>query len=306
MRRGILRGEKTAHANWSLPHPVVPMRRLRLFAYAALGLALAVPIALHSQEKPAPPVKPLAPDLRVLPDAKQPPFAPPKVTPDAEPPLPLPAPRTAPEMPATGLGPTTSVLPAKPYEHLPTSSGFGPDTSLPGPPAPTRSGVKRNWIDQTWDEARRKSAGCIECHKTTDAHTMHASPNVVLGCTDCHGGDAKRGLNIVQAHVRPKNPEFWQTSANPRNANVVLNHESAEFIRFINPGDLRVAQEACGLCHGEIVEKVGHSMMNHGTMLWNAAAYNNGAINAKNPIVGQAYGDDGIALKLVNPFVPTA
>ena len=37
-------------------------------------------------------------------------------------------------------------------------------------------------------------------------------------------------------------------------------------------------------------------MMNHGAMLWNAAAYNNGAINAKNPIVGQAYGDDGIAL----------
>ena len=44
-------------------------------------------------------------------------------------------------------------------------------------------------------EAKRKSAGCIECHKTTDAHTMHASPNVVLGCTDCHGGNAKRGLN---------------------------------------------------------------------------------------------------------------
>jgi hypothetical protein len=270
-------------------------------------------MALQSADEKKPePVKPLAPDLRVLPDAQPPPFAPPKPKASAPaspltPALPEPAPPTAvPEMPATGLGPATSVRPAGPFEHLPTATGFGPDTSLPEPPPPTRSGVKRNWIDQTWEEARGKSAGCIECHKTTDAHTMHASPNVVLGCTDCHGGNARRGLTITQAHVRPENPEFWQTSANPRNAFVLLNHESPEFIRFINPGDLRVAEEACGLCHGEIVQKVGHSMMNHGTMLWNAAGYNNGSVNSKNSIVGQAYGDDGIALKLENPFVPTA
>jgi len=42
-----------------------------------------------------------------------------------------------------------------------------------------------------------------------------------------------------------------------------LNHESPEFIRFLNPGDLRVAQQSCGLCHGEIIRNVDHSMMNH-------------------------------------------
>ena len=135
---------------------------------------------------------------------------------------------------------------------------------------------------------------------------MHSSPNVVLGCIDCHGGNPARGLAIAQAHVPPRNAEFWTTSANPANATVVLNHESPEFIRFINPGDLRVADKACGLCHGDIVKRVGHSMMNHGAMLWNAAAYNNGAIDQKNAIVGQAYGADGIALKLENPFKPTA
>lgn len=43
-------------------------------------------------------------------------------------------------------------------------------------------------------------------------------------------------------------------------------------------------------------------MMNHGAMLWNAAAYNNGSIDIKNPIVGQGYGADGIPLQLKNPF----
>ncbi len=183
------------------------------------------------------------------------------------------------------------------------SSGIGPDVSVPLP-RPSGKRPPRNLIDQTIDEARRKSAGCMDCHKTTDAHTMHTSPNVVLGCTDCHGGNSSRGLTLFQAHVQPQNPEFWRSSANPANANVVLNHESPDFIRFVNPGDLRAAAKACGLCHGDIVDRVGHSMMNHGALLWNAAAYNNGAINRKDAIVGQTYGADGIPLRLDNPFPP--
>ena len=183
--------------------------------------------------------------------------------------------------------------------------GFGPSLSV-HPKTPSANRPARNWIDQTVGEANRKSAGCVECHKTTDAHTMHTSPNVVLGCTDCHGGNPARGLVITQAHVQPKNPELWPTSANPANSNVLLNHESQEFIQFVNPGDLRAAKKACGLCHGDIVERAGNSMMNHGAMLWNAAAYNNGSIDSKNAIVGQGYGADGIPLQLKNPFKPTA
>ncbi len=47
-------------------------------------------------------------------------------------------------------------------------------------------------------------------------------------------------------------------------------------------------------------------MMNHGAMLWNAAAYNNGAIQKKNPLVGQIYGADGTPLQMNAPFAPTA
>ncbi|MDQ6940843.1 MAG: hypothetical protein M3119_11885, partial [Verrucomicrobiota bacterium] len=117
---------------------------------------------------------------------------------------------------------------------------------------------------------------------------------------DCHGGNAARGLTKEQAHILPRHPEFWKTSANPPNSNAWLNHESPEFIRFMNPGDLRVAQQSCGLCHGDIVHNVHHSMMNHGAMLWGAALYNNGGFYAKNYRFGQEYGGDGAPLRMIN------
>src|ERR1700757_3049494 len=43
---------------------------------------------------------------------------------------------------------------------------------------------------QSWAEADQKSAGCVSCHTKSDRKTMHANEAVVLGCTDCHGGDA--------------------------------------------------------------------------------------------------------------------
>jgi len=188
-----------------------------------------------------------------------------------------------------------------------STSGYGPETSVPV----TRSTINhaslppRNWIDQTQAEADRKSVGCLQCHQGVEP--MHkAEQNVVLGCTDCHGGNSARGLTKEQAHILPKNREFWKTSAKPPNSNAWLNHESPEFIRFLNPGDLRVAEQSCGLCHSEIIRNVDHSMMNHGAMLWGAALYNNGAYSQKNYRFGQAYGADGAPLKLINytPVTP--
>ncbi len=187
------------------------------------------------------------------------------------------------------------------------SSGYGPATSIPI----TRSTIARtplpprNWIDQTQADADRKSVGCLQCHQGVEP--MHkAEQNVVLGCTDCHGGNPTRGLTKERAHILPTNNEFWKTSAKPPNSNAWLNHESPEFIRFLNPGDLRVAQQSCGLCHREIIRNVDHSMMNHGAMLWGAALYNNGAYPEKNYRFGQAYGADGAPLKLINytPVTP--
>jgi hypothetical protein len=186
------------------------------------------------------------------------------------------------------------------------SSGYGPSTSVPVETSTIARAAlpPRNWIDQTQREADAKSIGCLECHEGVEP--MHKAEHVVLGCTDCHGGNPVRGLTKEQAHILPRNKEFWKTSANPPNSNAWLNHESPEFIRFINPGDLRVAQQACGLCHGEIIHNVDHSMMNHGAMLWGAALYNNGSFYLKNYRFGQAYGADGAPLRLVNyaPVTP--
>ena len=40
-----------------------------------------------------------------------------------------------------------------------------------------------------------------------------------------------------EAHVHPKHPEAWPGSANPQRSYTLLNHESPEFVRFVNPGE---------------------------------------------------------------------
>jgi hypothetical protein len=184
-----------------------------------------------------------------------------------------------------------------------TASGYGPPTVLPPEFSITRAAPRprQNLIDQSQAAADAKSSGCIQCHRGVEP--MHQASHVVLGCTDCHGGNPARGLAKEQAHVPPRHKEFWKTSANPPNSNVWLNHESAEFIRFMNPGDLRVAKQACGLCHDDIINRVDHSMMNHGAMLWGAALYNNSGYWLKNYRFGQAYGADGAPLRL-NSYTP--
>jgi hypothetical protein len=186
-----------------------------------------------------------------------------------------------------------------------TSDGSGPEISVPKnlPADATHVLPKPNWIDQSQADADKKSRGCLECHAGVEP--MHASKNVVLGCTDCHGGNATPGLTQRQAHVAPRNPVFWESSANPNDSSVLLNHESAAFIKFVNPGDLRVAEETCAPCHADIVHNVSHSMMRHGAMLWGAALYNNGAYPAKNYRFGQAYGADGVPLRLESPVPVT-
>jgi len=195
---------------------------------------------------------------------------------------------------------TLIAAPPLPAQSPETTSGYGPPTALPPDVSITKPAARprQNWIDQSQAEADAKSAGCNECHKGIEP--MHAASHVVLGCTDCHGGNAARGLTKEQAHILPRNKEFWKTSANPPNSNVWLNHESDEFVRFMNPGDLRVAKQACGLCHSEIIRNVEHSMMNTGPMLWGAALYNNSGFYLKNYRFGQAYGADGVQLRVTN------
>ena len=72
-----------------------------------------------------------------------------------------------------------------------STSGYGPPTSLPADLSMTKPASRpaRNWIDQSQAEADAKSIGCNQCHKGIEP--MHQASHVILGCTDCHGGNSE-------------------------------------------------------------------------------------------------------------------
>lgn len=163
----------------------------------------------------------------------------------------------------------------------------------------------------------RLAIGCTDCHggdASIFSTLAEAGRPGVPGTpiTDRDYLDA-----MQRAHVRPRNPEAWygehhlidgrpfgehhahadplalHGSRNPENTYALLNHESPEFVRFINPGDLRIADYSCGACHAQEVALVRRSMMAHGAMLWGAALYNNASTPYKVYQYGESYSPFG-------------
>lgn len=161
------------------------------------------------------------------------------------------------------------------------------------------------------------SKGCLDCHTKTDSPTMHENPAIHIGCAQCHGGDPSvRAQGLVtdstsyteakkRAHVLPLHPEKWPSSANPKHSYTDLLKEPLEFARFVNPGDLRAAPEACGGCHSQTVTAVKKSLMTTSAMLWGGAAYNNGLLPYKNYVLGEAYTRDGEPASVIDSAVLT-
>jgi len=171
---------------------------------------------------------------------------------------------------------------------------------------------------QSQEEADRKSSGCISCHTATDEPTMHPSKGVHLGCTDCHGGNVSVSVASgtapfspeykaakEKAHVQPRQAFFKNRTTIPERAYAEWLKESAEYVKFVNPGDLRVAPETCGTagCHPSETRAVATNMMTHVGFLWGAALYNNGGFPYKNTRFGESYDRDGVpqALKTIPP-----
>src|SRR5690349_16110964 len=167
----------------------------------------------------------------------------------------------------------------------------------------------------TWRAAAQqvsapKVEGCVLCHGAIEPmHKYGATETfeklkdgkdaVGLSCTACHGGNPAAKLKD-EAHVKPLYPREWRrpggySGANPEESNTLLNRESWEFVRFVNPGDLRVAATTCGSssCHKIESQNVSRSMMTHGAMLWGAALYNNGGFPLKDPRFGESYSEAG-------------
>ncbi len=149
---------------------------------------------------------------------------------------------------------------------------------------------------------------------------MHPTKTVYLRCTDCHGGDAEARIapgtppnsseyaqTKEKAHISPRDPLFKNGGAVPERAFTAWLRESKEYVRFVNPGDLRVAADTCGAsgCHANEVRAVSTSMMTHAGFLWGAALYNNGAFPRKNAYFGESYSADGKPQAMHNAPPPT-
>ena len=174
---------------------------------------------------------------------------------------------------------------------------------------------------QSQEEADRRSAGCISCHTSTDEPTMHPTKTVHLACADCHGGNSSISVAAgiaphsseytaakEKAHVQPRDSSFKDRSNLPERTYTKWLKESAEYVKFINPGDLRVAPETCGPagCHASETRAVSTSMMTHSGMLWGAALYNNGGSPHKNTRYGESYDRDGKPQSLKTAPPPSA
>ena len=137
---------------------------------------------------------------------------------------------------------------------------------------------------------------------------MHPTRTVFLGCADCHGGNStisvatgtapnssEYAATKEKAHVQPRDARFKDRSALPERTYTKWLKESPEFIKFVNPGDLRVAPETCGAvgCHAKEVRASSTSMMSHTGLLWGAALYNNGGYPSKNTHFGESYDRNG-------------
>ena len=174
--------------------------------------------------------------------------------------------------------------------------------------------------------------GCISCHGAIEPMHKYGAQTLTelkdgkdavgLSCTACHGGNPlprKTSDNPTEiqriksaAHVRPRFPEAWTrdgkySAANPERSATLLTRESWEFVRFINPGDNRVAARSCGGsgCHDVEARNVARSMMTHGAMLWGAALYNNGSFPLKDSRFGESYNEAGAPQSLIQHPAPT-
>ena len=169
--------------------------------------------------------------------------------------------------------------------------------------------------------AAPKVEGCVSCHALIEPMHKYGTTETLeklkdgkdavgLSCTACHGGNPvprktsedPREIERVkeEAHVRPMFPREWRrdgkyTGANPERSNTLLTRESLEFVRFVNPGDLRVVAKTCAgsACHEVESKNVARSMMTHGAMLWGAALYNNGSFHLKDSRFGESYSESG-------------
>ncbi len=123
---------------------------------------------------------------------------------------------------------------------------------------------------------------CLLCHSAIENATEVMGFD--LDCTFCHGGDPDAEVKDL-AHVMPTLPVIMDKTVAPLDYDL-------PYQRFVNPTNLRVVGETCGLCHPERFETVHKSMMATAAGHYAGGLYQNAVQDTKTPIYGTFAVDD--------------
>ena len=127
--------------------------------------------------------------------------------------------------------------------------------------------------DAADDRTPAVNGGCATCH--TGIEEMH--PWAPVTCVMCHGGNAaattKDTAHVARGRHAPGDERVMGIGFEP------------EATRFLDPGNLRVAAQSCGPCHGKAVYDVTHSL--HATTSGHLGdgLYENGVVTDRHPRV---------------------
>jgi hypothetical protein len=151
-------------------------------------------------------------------------------------------------------------------------------------------------------------SNCLVCHQPmlpdgTTQGIEEAHPWYPLTCVQCHGGDDRLcdgelgqdeegnptcdgdwEYSMDKAHVSPGDGPTYLKNL----PSVALDAVSPEYMRFINPGDLRVVDSTCGVCHANAVASVRNSTMAHTSGEITVARYRGGLQEEPHGVVGAA------------------
>lgn len=135
-------------------------------------------------------------------------------------------------------------------------------SGLPGEPAAAREGA-----------SVEGNGTCVICHDGIEE--MH--PFAPVTCVQCHGGDPTAN-ELEDAHV-PQRTSF------PGDERVLGRNFDPDYLRFLDPGNLRIAAQSCGPCHPEAVYDVEHSLHASTAGHLGDGLYENGVVRERHPEV---------------------
>ena len=113
---------------------------------------------------------------------------------------------------------------------------------------------------------------CGLCHEGIE--DMH--PFAPVTCVQCHGGD-DTATEPETAHVQPR-------GRLPGDERVLGRGVDPAYLRFVDPGNLRVAEASCGPCHPKAVYDVHHSLHASTAGHLGDGLYENGVVDRRGPL----------------------